>query len=99
MEQTDVRMALMELYNALEGTSWNHNQGWGSNAHYCQWDFLSCDPDTELRSIAMLVDRFAGTLPDIFGALSSVHLFAIGLGLDDSRKITGACVWFIWVQQ
>ena len=99
MEQTDVRTALMELYTALQGPSWNNNQGWGSDAHYCQWSFLACDSDSELRSIAMLVDRFAGTVPDVFGAFSSVHMFMIGFGLDDSRKITGACDCFIWVQQ
>ena len=99
MEQTDVRTALMELYTALQGPSWDKNQGWGSDAHYCQWSFLACDSDSELRSIAMLLDRFAGTVPDVFGAFSSVHMFMIGLGLDDSRKITGACDCFIWVQQ
>ena len=78
--QTAQCNALVALYDATGGNTWEDNTGWLSGLHYCSWATVSCDKNYNVVGLTLFGNNLHGTLPspETLSSLSSLQF----LGLD-----------------
>lgn len=84
--------ALVDLYNATDGTNWNRNTGWvggaaGTNCTPCDgtWEGITCDGDGRVTEIILGSNNLTGTLPTSLGQVSRLEIISLGF-----NNLTGA---------
>ena len=81
-DSIEVRKALIEFYNAMDGKNWTHNDNWCSDKPISEWygiRIYNRTPwPTELR---LANNNLSGTIPDIFGRTGPIK----GIFLSDNN--------------
>lgn len=70
--QLTPREALVALFNATNGPSWGHNEGWLSAAPICTWYGVECQNSTVV-ALNLGDNQLAGTIPAVFAAFPSLQ--------------------------
>ncbi|MBQ9231175.1 MAG: hypothetical protein IJ190_08340 [Prevotella sp.] len=67
---TQMRQALIDLYNATNGPEWYRNEGWCSDRPLSQWDLLGCSGLGDyVYGVGLGGNTLVGTIPENFGTL------------------------------
>ena len=72
------KKALLALYNATEGESWTHNEGWNTEAELKDWYGVTMggDHDEQVISILLAKNNLKGNIPDeFFETMTITRLF------------------------
>lgn len=72
-EQLNMRLALNELFHAMDGYWWKDYSNWRKPVHYCEWGGISCDTYDRLQTLNLESYGAFGTLPESLGALSTLR--------------------------
>lgn len=75
------RAALEALYDATEGPSWEHQQGWSTDAPLGRWHGVVTDSVGRVTWLTLSANGLKGTLPTELGSLSELQF----LGLADNQ--------------
>ncbi|WP_065218294.1 MULTISPECIES: PL29 family lyase N-terminal domain-containing protein [Butyricimonas] len=79
------REALMDLYNATNGTSWTKQTNWGSDKPVSEWHGINCRKDGTIYEIDLGSNNLSGELPASIGEFDKI--FFIDLS---ENQLTGA---------
>eukprot|EP00759_Apiculatamorpha_spiralis_P046893 PhF_6_TR42955/c0_g1_i1/m.65338 len=83
--------ALMTLYNATNGLSWQKNDGWGTAdpTSVCSipWYGITCDGDGNVVKVVLTQNGLLGSLP-VTGGLGGLSYLEV-LNLEDNHGLTG----------
>lgn len=63
------REALIDLYNATNGSSWSNTTNWCSQAPISEWFGVECDASGNLIGLNLAANNLSGSLPDSFTEL------------------------------
>lgn len=76
---TPQRDALIAIYNATGGPSWNNRAGWlGSAGTECSWFGIRCnDAQTSVTEITLEQNELSGTIPPAFGSFPDLLVLAL----------------------
>ena len=63
--KADQKGALIALYNATKGKSWNHNEGWGNaKSDIGSWAGVKCNGEGNVTSLNLSNNNLQGRLPE-----------------------------------
>eukprot|EP00814_Leptocylindrus_danicus_P010486 CAMPEP_0116041832 /NCGR_PEP_ID=MMETSP0321-20121206/25309_1 /TAXON_ID=163516 /ORGANISM="Leptocylindrus danicus var. danicus, Strain B650" /LENGTH=438 /DNA_ID=CAMNT_0003522153 /DNA_START=173 /DNA_END=1489 /DNA_ORIENTATION=- len=70
------REVLLELFDALNGTYWNHNRGWREERIFCDWTGVKCDDDQQEKVTQLRLEQndMSGTIPSEIGLLKYLKI-------------------------
>ena len=70
----DQKGALLALYNATKGKSWNRNEGWGNaKSDIGGWAGVKCNGEGNVISLNLSNNNLQGKLPDVFYAFPALE--------------------------
>merc|ERR1712166_32166 len=72
-EDGKMRLALNELFHAMDGYWWKNYSNWRKPVNYCNWGGLSCDAYGRLQTVNLEAYGMFGTIPESIGALTSIR--------------------------
>ena len=75
------RAALMALYNATGGPSWNNNTNWDSAAPLDDWHGVDTDRDGRVERLALRANNLTGQIPPELGHLTNLVYLDLEHGL------------------
>lgn len=84
-DSVDCWNALVELYKATDGDHWNSNRNWCSDKPFDEWDGISKQGYSYIRSLRLVGNNLKGELPNVFSKLGP--LFEINL--NGNPELTG----------
>ena len=82
--ETD-RAALVALYDATTGYSWNTNTNWKSDSTLAQWHGVSTDTNGRVIEIRLNTNRLIDNIPAELGSLAKLERLFL-----DNNKLTGS---------
>jgi Leucine-rich repeat (LRR) protein len=71
------RQALIDLFEAMDGTNWTTNTGWNTDAPVCDWFGISTDDDAHVIGIDLPDNGLRGEIPTTISQL--IHLINLDL--------------------
>merc|ERR1711998_812120 len=72
-EEQQVRLALNDLFNAMDGYWWKNYTGWRTTTNYCLWPGVSCDDHGIIQTLNLEDYGLFGALPDSIGHLTDLR--------------------------
>ena len=85
-EVIEERNALIAMYNAMGGASWNHNSNWCSDLPVTQWYGVYTADGVHVARINLDNNNLSGSIPPEIGNFSCLEILVIG----DSPNLTGS---------
>jgi thiol-disulfide isomerase/thioredoxin len=77
-EESRIREALMEIYNAMDGPNWQNATNWGDAAvHINQWNGVTWNRETRELELRFFQFGLKGEFPDCFEGLSACTFFSL----------------------
>jgi Leucine-rich repeat (LRR) protein len=70
-QQRDI---LIELYKSTNGTGWNQNTEWLSDADVCQWYGVKCNAQDQIVQLELNNNQLSGTIPSSLGQLNNLQI-------------------------
>ena len=74
---TEIRDALVALYNATNGPGWNNNENWLSEAPLDQWSGVFTACDGSLTDLVLRNNELTGSIPSELGSLSNLTALSL----------------------
>ena len=81
-QEAHITDALQDIYISTNGSNWGHwdpvlwpAELWDSSAHYCRWEYVRCDHEAHLVSIAFFDNRGTGTIPPSIANITTLRVF------------------------
>ena len=74
-EESRIKAALMEIYNAMDGPNWKNAENWGTNASLKSWSGVEWNKQKHELRLYFIEQGLKGEFPDCFDALSSCVKF------------------------
>jgi Leucine-rich repeat (LRR) protein len=71
------RRALMDLYEATDGSSWSNDSGWGSGNPDDYWYGIKVNSEGRVSRVDLSDNNLAGSLPESIGNLTQVRYFNV----------------------
>ena len=68
------RAVLMELYQSTEGTNWDTNDNWMTDAPLAEWYGVTTDSTGWVNGLTLPKNRLIGTIPSSLGNLTSLRV-------------------------
>ena len=84
-EEDEIREALMEIYDALDGTHWKNATNWGSTADLNEWFGVEWDKENSDLKLQFVGNGLRGEFPDVFDKLTACSR----LWIQDEPGLTG----------
>ncbi|CAN0452945.1 unnamed protein product [Pylaiella littoralis] len=78
MSETD-REALVALYNATGGASWNNNRNWNTDADLSKWHGVQADGDGRVVSLRLCNNNMQGVFQMLLGTFERHDFYTQGL--------------------
>ncbi len=72
----DERAVLMDFFHDLEGESWTHADGWGTEAWHCEWYGITC-LNGSVNMIEMDWNNLQGEIPTYLGRLRNLEILIL----------------------
>jgi len=72
-EDVEMRLALNELFHAMDGYWWKNYSNWRKAVNYCNWGGLSCDTYGRLQTVNLESYGMFGSIPESIGKLTSIR--------------------------
>ena len=74
-EESRIKAALMEIYNAMDGPNWKNATNWGTDASLTSWNGVEWNKQKHELRLYFIEQGLKGEFPDCFDALSSCVKF------------------------
>ena len=85
-QETEIKTALMKIYNALDGPHWKTDKKWDLSKPLNEWEGVTWKKNTGELQLNFLKDiGIKGQLPDCFDELTALKYFLI----QDAKGLTG----------
>ncbi|CAM9600789.1 unnamed protein product [Ectocarpus sp. 4 AP-2014] len=84
-DATTDRSALMELFNAMKGSSWKNNTGWGTSVPLQQWHGVTVDGTGRVTTLILSENNISGPIPPALGGMTALRMLRL-----DFNKLSGA---------
>ena len=81
--ETD-RKALVELYNATDGTNWDDSENWLGDLPLSKWDGVTTDVDGRVTYLRLGQNALSGEIPPVLGSLADLEFLVLA-----SNKLSG----------
>jgi len=72
-EEQPVRLALNDLFNAMDGYWWKNYTGWRTTTNYCLWPGVSCDDHGVIQTVNLENYGLFGQIPESIGNLTDLR--------------------------
>ena len=76
-ETVESRFLLIVLYQILQGSGWDNNNGWLSTSKECTWYGVSCSASGKVVGLTLGDNRVTGSLPTELGLMSTLRKFVV----------------------
>jgi len=77
--------ALVAIYNSMDGANWVFNGGWeegaaGNDCEPCDWDYVNCNGQDRVTSVALGNIGLKGSIPSEVGELEFAEFLSFNFG-------------------